>query len=246
MMRIHPIGASYRLGRKKQGFTLIELLIVVAIIAILAAIAVPNFLEAQVRSKVSRAYADMRTIATAIESYSVDYNQPPLNPPLSSNTFYVTPYILTTPIAYITSMPLDPFSKTGKTDNISPAQKDQVKYYDYYTIMTTEDYMGYVMETGEEVITLAVDASGVLSNMANQQALRKYGRWLQWSMGPDGQFWIQEDDWVSNSGNSPLKAPIHGWGYSFDVPYDATNGTVSFGNLIHCQNKAQGIIPPTP
>jgi prepilin-type N-terminal cleavage/methylation domain-containing protein len=46
------------------AFTLIELLIVVAIIAILAAIAVPNFLEAQVRSKVSRAKADMRSIAT--------------------------------------------------------------------------------------------------------------------------------------------------------------------------------------
>ena len=62
---------------KTKGFTLIELLIVVAIIAILAAIAVPNFLEAQVRSKISRAKADMRTLATAVESYVVDNNQPP-------------------------------------------------------------------------------------------------------------------------------------------------------------------------
>jgi prepilin-type N-terminal cleavage/methylation domain-containing protein len=58
----------------KKGFTLIELLIVVAIIAILAAIAVPNFLEAQVRSKVSRAKSDQRSLATAIEAYFVDNN----------------------------------------------------------------------------------------------------------------------------------------------------------------------------
>lgn len=60
--------------KKLRGFTLIELLIVVAIIAILAAIAVPNFLEAQTRSKVSRAASDMRTLATALEAYFVDNN----------------------------------------------------------------------------------------------------------------------------------------------------------------------------
>jgi len=61
----------------KKGFTLIELLIVVAIIAILAAIAIPNFLQAQTRAKVSRAEADMRSIATALESYYVDHNEYP-------------------------------------------------------------------------------------------------------------------------------------------------------------------------
>ena len=61
----------------KRGFTLIELLIVVAIIAILAAIAVPNFLEAQTRSKVSRVKADQRSITTALESYVVDTNKYP-------------------------------------------------------------------------------------------------------------------------------------------------------------------------
>jgi len=60
--------------KKMRGFTLIELLIVVAIIAILAAIAVPNFLEAQVRAKVSRVKTDQRSMATAIEAYYVDNN----------------------------------------------------------------------------------------------------------------------------------------------------------------------------
>ena len=58
----------------RKGFTLIELLIVVLIIAILAAIAVPNFLEFQTRAKVSRTKSDLRVIATGIEAYYVDWN----------------------------------------------------------------------------------------------------------------------------------------------------------------------------
>ncbi|MCK6497527.1 prepilin-type N-terminal cleavage/methylation domain-containing protein [bacterium] len=57
---------------QKRGFTLIELLIVIAIILILIAIALPNFLEAQVRAKVTRANAELRTVATAMESYRAD------------------------------------------------------------------------------------------------------------------------------------------------------------------------------
>jgi type II secretion system protein G len=70
---------------RKRGFTLIELLIVVAIIAILAAIAVPNFLEAQVRSKVSRVKSDMRSIDTALQAYYVDNNRYP--PAYENRTF---------------------------------------------------------------------------------------------------------------------------------------------------------------
>jgi prepilin-type N-terminal cleavage/methylation domain-containing protein len=96
------------------SFTLIELLIVVAIIAILAAIAVPNFLESQTRAKVSRVMADMRTLATAIESYNTDTNhypwyEAPGYPPRYNPIIYrLIP--LTTPTAYITSVDFrDPF-----------------------------------------------------------------------------------------------------------------------------------------
>jgi prepilin-type N-terminal cleavage/methylation domain-containing protein len=96
-------STSHRAG----AFTLIELLIVVAIIAILAAIAVPNFLEAQVRSKVSRMKADIRTIATAVESYGVDHNAyPPHRDALDNEIGYPDRYFfLTTPISYLSTIP---------------------------------------------------------------------------------------------------------------------------------------------
>lgn len=75
------IRHAMRRGKQKKPVLpfgrLAELLIVIAIIAILAAIATPNFLEAQTRSRVSRVMADQRTIAVAIESYYVDAGRYP-------------------------------------------------------------------------------------------------------------------------------------------------------------------------
>jgi general secretion pathway protein G len=62
------------LKRNSKGFTLIELLIVVAIIGIIAAIAIPNLLNAIDRGKQKRTMSDVRSVGTAIESYAVDTN----------------------------------------------------------------------------------------------------------------------------------------------------------------------------
>ena len=63
--------------RNKKGFTLIELLIVVAIIGIIVAIAIPNLLNAIQRAKQKRTMGDMRTAGTGAEAYAVDFNHYP-------------------------------------------------------------------------------------------------------------------------------------------------------------------------
>lgn len=95
---------------KKAGFTLIELLIVVAIIGILAAIAVPNFVNAQVRAKVARVQSDHNAIATALEAYRIDKNSFPGDHDLDN---YMNNenglFKLTSPVSYMASLPTDPF-----------------------------------------------------------------------------------------------------------------------------------------
>jgi len=146
---------------------LIELLIVVAIIAILAAIAVPNFLEAQVRAKASRSYSDMRSLATAIEAYNVDYSD---YPPVYVGGTLVLGYTrlnpLTTPVAYITTLPNDPFWSYKLYPGWPPTHPCVYPFWD-----------------PAQVDGQKASATGLFRYM-QEERMRK-GRWLLFGCGPD-------------------------------------------------------------
>ncbi len=162
----------------QRAFTLIELLIVVAIIAILAAIAVPNFLEAQVRSKVSRVYADIRAQGTGLECYYIDHGKYPLsfNEPRWPRLTEIT-----TPIAYISTCPFDPFGPKGAPP----------LYYHYVS---------------------ATDELGAM--------IHNWGAYNSWDTKIPYPGW----KWHIR-GYGPNRQLDHGF------PYDATNGTVSPGDI---------------
>jgi prepilin-type N-terminal cleavage/methylation domain-containing protein len=143
---------KWLLGRIKTNgaFTLIELLIVIAIILILIAIALPNFLEAQIRAKVTKCNAEMRGIAQAIESYRTDwpryppqaaYERTQFNPNFPGITNNVWSLMqLTTPLPYMARVPLDIFVPpsgeyliNGTTGNrITPHPADQAHGLAYF------------------------------------------------------------------------------------------------------------------
>jgi prepilin-type N-terminal cleavage/methylation domain-containing protein len=64
-----------KLNKRRAGFTLVEIMIVVAIIALLAAIAVPGFLRARKRSQASRIINDLRLIDSAVDQYAIENNK---------------------------------------------------------------------------------------------------------------------------------------------------------------------------
>ena len=64
-----------KLNKRRGGFTLVEIMIVVAIIALLAAIAVPGFLRARKRSQATKILNDLRMIDAAVDQYAIETNR---------------------------------------------------------------------------------------------------------------------------------------------------------------------------
>ena len=201
-------------------------LFVVAIIAILAAIAVPNFLEAQTRSKVARSLADMRSLATAIEAYRVDDNKlPPCDyhrdVTAPKEWWGYVPRILTSPIAYITSLPMMPFVDDGLYQvwiNLAPeSHTKENQTYTYVWDITPftrrlpveAHYMAHPNAIAARVpASYDGPGSGLGDFIVN---INKAG-YLLYNCGPDR---IDSTVWLCPS------------------PYDASNGTTSFGDVYY-------------
>ncbi len=212
-----------------RAFTLIELLIVVAIIAILAAIAVPNFLEAQIRAKVSRTKGDMRTVATALESYSVDNNRYP--PDYSHyyidriarkehlQTFVGRLKYLTTPVAHLSALPEDsfaiPLARGGMAGTV--AYREGAVASGAIINPITFDYAALNRDLAS--LTAGLDRD---TNWARFTSNTGTIAWALNSVGPD----VTDHRFLGAEGITV---------------YDPSNGTISLGQIIRTNLSAEDI-----
>jgi prepilin-type N-terminal cleavage/methylation domain-containing protein len=200
-----------------MGFTLIELLIVVAIIGILAAIAVPNFMNAQIRAKIARCQSDMKSLSTAIEQFRLDRNFLPVDwwdddselgckrlnedlagvgagPDCEARTTYDILACLTSPVSYMSSIPKDPF--TQEVGSLG----DGYRYGDY--------------EAGYEGLNHNFNAL----KPGNATGLRPLAQneYVMVGAGPDKEFGL-------GAGASDAARGI---------PYNSSNGLVTTGDIL--------------
>ncbi len=202
---------------KQAGFTLIELLIVVAIIGILAAIAVPNFLNAQLRARVARVVSDMKALSIAQEQYRIDNNQYTYDGDCGVGQAEHLSYVpLTTPVSYIASIPEDTFA------GIDPEFENR---------QTVRTGLRPVFEYTSRVSFGPDGTPNCKDTDATFNTLGRIGvEYLMTSLGPDGD---QDFPWSVQAYQDV--AAKHG-----EWVYETTNGLTSSGNIYVLNSQIVG------
>jgi len=222
----------------RKAFTLIELLVVVAIIAILAAIMVPNLLEAMTRTKVSRAKSDMRTIALGLETYLIDNNRypscnnnmMPARRPKKDGTIPVDEKAvlerLSTPIAYLTTSfiedPFRPKVRSAEHTAANPQGEDVRSIYESNVGIAPTYNPHWLIKYG------AIHPSPTQETGFANEGHEPPRGWVLYSGGPDGNYAALG---TMMKLSQPTVVPMSQF-------YDPTNGTTSYGDIYRVNRGA--------
>ncbi|MBN1866249.1 prepilin-type N-terminal cleavage/methylation domain-containing protein [Candidatus Sumerlaeota bacterium] len=208
---------------RRSSFTLIELLIVVAIISILAAIAVPNFLESQTRAKVARVRADARTAISALEAYRVDENAYPSAEINGTLRWF---HWLTTPVSYLSHKQLrDPFRPPGPGRDIS--EIETLRYYGF---------------NGQGVLNAVSGVGTIISPRTGPDETLRILWYAMFSHGPDR---VRNNLTVGSVTGTFVKTEvIRDLDCFIHYVYDASNGTTSLGEILRSGGEFGGPTAP--
>ena len=163
------------MNRNRKGFTLIELMIVVAIIGIIVAIAIPNLLNAIQRAKQRRTMGDIRSIATAMEAYSVDLNR---YPPAAGTTYGTITFTEGTTVGATLKGYISP--------TYIRVLPDRDGWNSYINVQVTDNYSTYILGSAGRDGAWADGGGGPTTNF-NADIIFTNGQFAQY---PEG---IQQD-----------------------------------------------------